>query len=184
MNGVRTRVRHAAESLLRANWRQGISRDGREYAYTCPDGAKYPYQWFWDSLMHVLAWNEVDPGRAAAELRSLAAAQQPDGLIGHTLFWDGPVRLARLPYYNVRKRLDMATATIQPPFLGWAWAEVADRLAAHGVQVWTSDVVHARLDLSARGLSGLVRASVHVTNTEDELDRTVDLVDRISRGTA
>jgi selenocysteine lyase/cysteine desulfurase len=63
-------------------------------------------------------------------------------------------------------------------------AEVADRLAAHGVQVWTSDVVHARLDLSARGLSGLVRASVHVTNTEDELDRTVDLVDRISQGTA
>lgn len=132
MNGVRTRVRHAAESLLRANWRQGISRDGRQYAYTCPDGAKYPYQWFWDSLMHALAWNSVDPSRAAAELRSLAAAQQPDGLIGHTLFWDGPVRLARLPFYNVRRRLDMATATIQPPFLGWAWAEVAARLGSDG----------------------------------------------------
>lgn len=128
VNGVQQRVYRGAEALLRANWREGTSRDGRPFAYTCPDGAKYPYQWFWDSLMHALAWNAVDPRRAAAELRSLAAAQQDDGLIGHTLFWTGPVRLARLPYYNVRRRLDMATATIQPPFLGWAWAEVAKSL--------------------------------------------------------
>lgn len=128
VNGVRTRVQAGAEALLRANWREGTSRDGQAFAYTCPDGGKYPYQWFWDSLMHALAWNEVNPSRAAAELGSLAAAQQPDGLIGHTLFWGDPVRLARLAFYNVRGRLDMATATIQPPFLGWAWAEVADRL--------------------------------------------------------
>ena len=128
VNGVGIRVGRAAEALLAANWREGTSRDGVAYGYTCPDGAKYPYQWFWDSLMHALAWNEVDPQRAATELRSLASVQQRDGLIGHTIFWDGPVRLARLVFYNVRARSDMATSTIQPPFLGWAWAEVAERL--------------------------------------------------------
>jgi hypothetical protein len=75
VNTVPTRVSTAAESLLTANWREGQGRSGARYAYTCPDGEKYPYQWFWDSLMHALAWNEIAPARAADELRSLAAAQ-------------------------------------------------------------------------------------------------------------
>ena len=149
-NGVQNRVRHGAEALLRANWREGTSRDGRPYAYTCPDGGKYPYQWFWDSLMHALAWNELDPRRAADELQSLARAQQDDGLIGHTLFWAGPVRLARLPFYNVRGRLDMATATIQPPFLGWAWSEVANRLDDDDFRAQGREVVRRFHDWIAR----------------------------------
>ena len=77
-------------------------------------------------------------------------------------------------------RCGIVTFTVR----GRAPADVADELGSHGVQVLISDVVHARLDLSARGLQSLVRASVHVTNTEDELDRAVDLVERISRGSA
>jgi selenocysteine lyase/cysteine desulfurase len=50
--------------------------------------------------------------------------------------------------------------------------------------VANSEVVHARLDLAARGIDSMVRASVHVTTTEDELDRTVELVDALSRGGA
>lgn len=142
VNPVRTRVRRAAEALLTANWREGMGRTGIPYAYTCPDGGKYPYQWFWDSLMHALAWNEVDPARAAAELRSLAAVQAGDGLIGHTIFWQQPVRPARLAYYNVRRRSDLTTATIQPPFLGWAWAEVAERLDDPTFSAEGRDVVH------------------------------------------
>ena len=143
VNGVGIRVARAAEGLLSANWREGVARTGQAYAYTCPDGEKYPYQWFWDSLMHALAWNEVDPSRAAAEVRSLAAVQQPDGLIGHTIFWDAPVRLARLAFYNVRARSDVATATIQPPFLGWAWAEIAERLGDDAFTAQGRQVVRA-----------------------------------------
>lgn len=140
VNGVSIRVGRAAEALLAANWREGLGRNGAWFAYTSPDGDKYPYQWFWDSLMHALAWNEVDPVRAAGELSSLAEVQRDDGLIGHTVFWDSPVRLARLPFYDVQRRDDMTTSTIQPPFLGWAWAEVAARLgddafAARGREV-------------------------------------------------
>ena len=106
-------MRRAAEALLSANWREGIGRNGSTYGYTCPDGDKYPYQWFWDSLMHALAWNAVDPRRAAWEVRSLAAAQRADGFIGHTIFWDAPVRLARAGFYNVMRRGDFTTSTIQ-----------------------------------------------------------------------
>ncbi|MSO45103.1 MAG: hypothetical protein EXQ74_07370 [Thermoleophilia bacterium] len=132
MHGIAARVHRASAALLSANWREGIGRNGASYGYTCPDGEKYPYQWFWDSLLHALAWAEVDPAKAATEVRSLVAAQQPGGLIGHTIFWDAPVRLSRATFYNVRRRDDFTTATIQPPFLGWVWAEIADRLGDPG----------------------------------------------------
>src|SRR4051812_32118401 len=61
------------------------------------------------------------------ELRSLAAAQQDSGLIGHTTFWQGPCRLGRAFTYNVLDRNASQTATIQPPLLAWVWAEVAER---------------------------------------------------------
>ena len=56
-----------------------------------------------------------------AELESLLAAQRPDGFIGHTIFWDRPVSLSRLPFYNVASRRAFQTETIQPPLLAWAW---------------------------------------------------------------
>jgi hypothetical protein len=121
------RLRDAAARLLRANWREGRTPNGTEYGYTRPDPAKYPDQFFWDSCFHAVAWSHIDPSRARAELRTLAAAQRPDGLIGHTVFWGGRVRLERAFSYNLLRRSDRSTATIQPPLLAWAWAEVADR---------------------------------------------------------
>jgi hypothetical protein len=121
------RLRDAVARLLRANWREGVTPDGVEYGYTCPDPAKYPDQFFWDSCLHTVAFSHVDPARARRELRTLVAAQRPDGLIGHTIFWRGRVRLARAFTYNLIHISDRTTATIQPPLLAWAWAEVADR---------------------------------------------------------
>ena len=121
------RLRDAAARLLRANWREGRTPNGVEYGYTRPDLSKYPDQFFWDSCLHAVAWSHIDPSRARRELRTLAAAQRPDGLIGHTVFWSGRVRLARAFSYNLVRRSDRSTATIQPPLLAWAWAEVADR---------------------------------------------------------
>ena len=121
------RLRDAAGRMLRANWREGVTRDGLEYGYTRPDRVKYPDQFLWDSCFHAVAWSHIDPARARRELRTLVAAQRPDGLIGHTVFWSGRVRLARAFSYNLVARSDGSTATIQPPLLAWAWAEVADR---------------------------------------------------------
>jgi selenocysteine lyase/cysteine desulfurase len=51
---------------------------------------------------------------------------------------------------------------------------VQQQLSEHGVNVSVSLVDYARLDLPARGLPDLVRASAHYYNTDDELDRLTD----------
>ena len=50
-------------------------------------------------------------------------------------------------------------------------SEVRRRLSAQRVNTWVSPVTSAQLDLPARGLGDVVRASVHYVNTEEELDR-------------
>ncbi|HEX5911195.1 MAG TPA: aminotransferase class V-fold PLP-dependent enzyme [Thermoleophilaceae bacterium] len=52
--------------------------------------------------------------------------------------------------------------------------QVQQQLAEHGINVSVSLVDYARLDLTARGLPDLVRASVHYYNTEDELDQLIE----------
>lgn len=119
-------LRPAARAALERGWTEGVSRAGVPFAYTCP-ARRYPEQFFWDSCFHAIAWSHLDPSRARAELRTLVAAQRPDGFIGHTIFWRRPVRPTRIVGYNVLRRSDPMTWTIQAPLLGWAWAEVAAR---------------------------------------------------------
>ncbi|HVX38578.1 MAG TPA: hypothetical protein VHB25_03310, partial [Gemmatimonadaceae bacterium] len=116
-----------ARQVLERNWREGRTPGGLDFGYTCPDAAKYPDQFFWDSCFHALAWSRIDPRRAMRELRSIGAGQQASGLIGHTTFWHGPVRMARAFTYNLLDRHAFQTATIQPPLLGYVWSEVAAR---------------------------------------------------------
>lgn len=56
--------------------------------------------------------------------------------------------------------------------------EVQQRLHDKGVNVSVSLVDYARLDLQARGLPDLVRASVHYYNTDEELDRLLAALPR------
>ncbi len=123
-----TWIRRAARGVLERNWREGVTADGVPFAFARPDRDKFPAQFLWDSCFHALAWSRIDPARGAQELRSLVSAQEPDGHIGHTIFWDAPIRASRRAFYNVLAPGDRMTRTIQPPFLGFAWREVADRL--------------------------------------------------------
>jgi hypothetical protein len=109
-----------AERVLRQNWLEG-ERDGVRYAYTRPSPGRYPWQWYWDSCFAAIVWRRFESERSRAEMESLLAAQRPDGFIGHTIFWDRPVSLSRLPFYNVASRSSFQTETIQPPLLAWAW---------------------------------------------------------------
>ena len=148
-----------ARQVLEANWREGRNDCGVEFGYTCPDATKYPDQFFWDSCFQALAWSRFDPNRAMRELRSLAAAQQSSGLIGHTTFWHGPCRLSRALTYNILERNAAQTATIQPPLLGWVWAEVAERagdasFADEGRAVLTR--FHEYLDRERGDADGLI----------------------------
>ncbi len=114
------RVRQAARETLEANWREG-ERDGVGYAYTEPDPRRYPWQWYWDSCFAAIAWRRLRPERSRMELETLLAAAEPDGFIGHTIFWRRPVTWRRYLFYNVASRRDPMTRTIQPPLLAYAW---------------------------------------------------------------
>jgi hypothetical protein len=146
----------AAHRALERNWAQG-ERDGVPYAYTRPSPSRYPWQWYWDSCFAAISWRRYDASRSRAELETLLSAARPDGFVGHTIFWERPVSLARRLFYNVASRSAPMTGTIQPPLLAWAWriavGSPADepRIAAH--HRWLS----ANRDLEGDGLLWLVQ---------------------------
>jgi selenocysteine lyase/cysteine desulfurase len=61
--------------------------------------------------------------------------------------------------------------------------EVKAALGAQKINVGANGVPYTPLDMTARGLDGIVRASVHAFNTEEELDRLVAAVARIASAT-
>jgi len=115
-------IRSRCEETLRRNWREGVRHtDGVRFAYTRPSPGRYPFQWYWDSCLAAIVWRRFDPSRARAELESLLAAQQENGFIGHTIFWDAPLNERQRLTYNVLSADAPMTASIQPPVLAWAW---------------------------------------------------------------
>jgi hypothetical protein len=145
-----------AERVLRQNWLEGVRGD-TEFAYTRPSPGRYPWQWYWDSCFAAIVWRRFEPARARAELESLLAAQREDGFIGHTIFWDRPVSLGRLPFYNVASRSSFQTETIQPPLLAWAWRiAVGDPADEPGI-VAQADWLTRRRDLDGDGLLWIVQ---------------------------
>lgn len=110
----------AAAALLEENWREG-SYGGRDYGFSVPSAASYPWQWYWDSGFHAIVRRRFDPPGARRELETLLHAARDDGFIGHTVLWGHPLDLQRAVRYNIAARSDLMTATIQPPLLAWAW---------------------------------------------------------------
>jgi hypothetical protein len=145
-----------AERVLRGSWLEG-ERNGTPFAYTRPSPSRYPWQWYWDSCFAATVWRRFDPVRARTELETLLAAQRDDGFIGHTIFWDRPVTLSRLPFYNVASRSSFQTRTIQPPLLAWAWKIAVGDPAGEariGAQV---DWLSAERDLEGDGLLWIIQ---------------------------
>jgi cysteine desulfurase/selenocysteine lyase len=80
-------------------------------------------------------------------------------------------RLAALPRVTVhdlgRERCGIVTFTVDGQEL---W-DLRTRLAAQRIHIWTSTPGGTRLDMEARHLTRLARASVHYYNTAEEIDR-------------
>jgi hypothetical protein len=153
---VGTAAAAESERVLRQNWLEG-ERDGRRYAYTRPSPTRYPWQWYWDSCFAAAVWRRFDPARARDELQSLLSAQREDGFIGHTIFWDRPVSLTRLPFYNVTSRRAFQTETIQPPLLAWAWRIAVGDPAAEPRIGAQAEWLLANRDLEGDGLLWIVQ---------------------------
>ncbi len=145
-----------AARILGQNWLEG-ERAGIRYAYTQPSPGRYPWQWFWDSCFAAIARRRFDPDRSRRELESLLAAQRHDGFIGHTIFWERPVSLGRLPFYNVASRRSLQTETIQPPMLAWAWRIAVGDPAAEPRIAAQANWLTANRDLDGDGLLWIVQ---------------------------
>jgi cysteine desulfurase / selenocysteine lyase len=88
-------------------------------------------------------------------------------------------RLAEVPGVAVRDRgrvlcgiVAFTTGTEEAP------DEVRRRLRAQGINLSVSTAASTRLDMDARGLAVVLRASVHCYNTEDEVARFCDALAR------
>jgi hypothetical protein len=120
----------AAREVLEGNRRAGRYR-GLAYDFCVPSPRSYPWQWYWDSCFHAIVRARYDPVGARRELETLLAAAEPDGFIGHTVLWGRPLDLGRAVRYNLARRADLMTRTIQPPILAWAWAIAVGDPAGH-----------------------------------------------------
>jgi len=145
-----------AARVLRQNWFEG-DRDGTHFAYTQPSPGRYPWQWYWDSCFAAIVWRHFDAERARTELETLLAAQREDGFIGHTIFWERPVSLGRLPFYNVASRHSFQTGTIQPPLLAWAWRIAVGDPATEPRIAAQADWLLRNRDLDGDGLLWIVQ---------------------------
>src|SRR4051794_12861243 len=133
--------RTQAEGVLRANWREGVARDGRRFAFTSPSARRYKHQWYWDSCFHAIAWTHIEQARAREELWTLVRSGRPNGFIPHTAFWQASPLWRRAPLYATANVFgDTGTETLQTPLLAVAWervggpefiAEGLEPLAAH-----------------------------------------------------
>ena len=147
-----TALRDRCRQVLEGNWNAGERDDGVSFAYTCPSPERYRWQWYWDSCFAAIAWRHLDPSRSRAELETLLAAARPDGFIGHTIFWEAPLRGPRALFYNVIHRDDAMTATIQPPALAFAWSVAVGDPAREPRIVAHHEAISAQRDLEGDGL--------------------------------
>lgn len=80
-------------------------------------------------------------------------------------------RLRSVPGVTVQDlgvvRCGLVTFTVA----GHTPSEVKEFLAQRQIHVWVSPLISTRLDMEARALPAVVRASLHYYNTEEEIDR-------------
>jgi hypothetical protein len=121
-----------------------MHRHWREPGYTCPNAARYPWLWLWDSCFHSIIWAELgEPDRSVAELRWVFEGQDDaTGFVPHMAYVGAPDTAA-----DFWGRSGYSSIT-QPPMFGHAVAELVRR----GVDV-DRDVV----DSATAGLGFLLR---------------------------
>ncbi len=88
--------------------------------------------------------------------------------------------LGSLAGVEVADRGEQLGAIVTFTVRGRSATAVRDALAAERINVSVIGASSARLDLDARGIPEVVRASVHYYNTEDELDRLAEAVEALA----
>lgn len=104
------------------------------------------------AIEYALGWGLEAIWKRVALLAGLLRAQLAQ--VADVTLHDTGVERCGIVSFTVRDRLP---------------SEIHHTLRQQGINVWTSELSLTRLDMEARGLTELIRASVHYFNTEEEI---------------
>jgi selenocysteine lyase/cysteine desulfurase len=92
-------------------------------------------------------------------------------------------RLAQLPGVVVRDLGETRCGIVTFTVAGHEPALLQEALAEHRINVTHSTTASTRLDMEQRGLTGVVRASVHYYNSDEEIERFCDVLGAVIAST-
>ncbi|ARS37688.1 trehalase-like protein [Pontibacter actiniarum] len=112
--------------VLYENMIQGHN-GGYTFHYTKPSPGTYPFQYFWDTCFHVFILTALgDHDMAKKHIRSLFLLQEPDGFVGHIIYWKRPFPARATDVFQLRPKSLLRltqphmTALVQPPLVAEA----------------------------------------------------------------
>lgn len=151
--GFLDRLDPPAVDVASAPWQQGLREDARRL-----ETAEQPVALLLALQVAIAEALETGVGNIAAHVQPLAARLRE--------------RLAELPHVRVHdlgsgRRSGLVSFTVD----GEAPAATRARLAAQGIHIGANGVPYTPLDMQARGLDGVARASVSWLNHEPDIDR-------------
>jgi len=157
--GPEAQLWQAATAILDDNW---------SGEHTVPSRVLYPHQWSWDSAFIGIGLARHDPARAWQDLRSLFAAQWPDGRVPHIVFDPGVAERDYFPgpaFWQVPASMGAGggratSGLVQPPVHAIAAWRMYEHTGALDELRWLYPRLVAQQDYLARnrdvGRAGLV----------------------------
>ena len=120
-------IRKKVKKIMLDNVVRGYSKTfDYHFTYTKPSGKTYPFQYFWDTCIHIFILCGLKEFELAKDnLRSLFAMQAENGFVGHILYWNNilPNRITDIfqsqPGIKRNMRSHMSSL-IQPPLAAQA----------------------------------------------------------------
>ncbi|MBF9252169.1 trehalase-like protein [Pontibacter sp. 172403-2] len=123
-------IAQRVRKLLYANMIEG-QNGGYRFHYTKPSPGTYPFQYFWDTCFHVFILTALGEYEMAKKhIRSLFVLQEPDGFVGHMIYWKRlmPGRITDLFQLRPASLLKLykphMSALVQPPLVAEAVARI------------------------------------------------------------
>lgn len=125
-------IRKKVRELIYENMISGYSKAAdQDFHYTKPSPGRYPFQFFWDTCLHVFILSALGEHEMAKKhIISLFALQEEDGFVGHMIYWDRifPGRLTDFfqskPGLKWKLFRTHMSALIQPPLAAQAVLKV------------------------------------------------------------
>ncbi len=126
-------LRKKVRDIMFLNLQAGYSHYLKtHFVYNKPSFERYPYQWWWDTCFHVYILCALEEFELAKQnLMSLFAMQEPDGFVGHMVYWQlllpkniFTIIEAKRPRGYLRPHM---SALIQPSFVAQALERIYEK---------------------------------------------------------